>query len=181
MKILNFPDLRQATKYTCGPSAVQSVLFYYGQNYRETKLSKLLSANKVVGTKFPSIANFFLKLNFKIDFRQMTIADLEKYVARQIPVIVAVQAWPGREVVVKNWKQVNDSGHYMVCVGYDKNNLIFEDPMLASKGYISKKEFLDRWHDWSNWHGKKVQYINFGLAVYGMKPKFDEHELIKIK
>ena len=111
----------------------------------------------------------------------MTIADLEKYIDRKIPVIVAVQAWPGREVVVKNWEKVNNSGHYMVCVGYDLDNLIFEDPMLASKGFMPKKEFMTRWHDTATWRREKISFINFGLAVYGMKPKFDESELIRIK
>lgn len=39
--LLNLPDVRQSTPYTCGPSSLQAILKYYGVDIREDKLAEL--------------------------------------------------------------------------------------------------------------------------------------------
>ena len=34
IKLLNVPDVIQATEYTCGPSSLSAVLSYYNKDYR---------------------------------------------------------------------------------------------------------------------------------------------------
>lgn len=36
INLINLPDVRQATDYTCGPSSLQAVLMYYGEEVRES-------------------------------------------------------------------------------------------------------------------------------------------------
>lgn len=33
--LIDFPEVRQSTNYTCGVSALQALLYYYGISYRE--------------------------------------------------------------------------------------------------------------------------------------------------
>jgi len=40
--ILRLPHTRQATNYTCGAAALQSVLAYYGDEFREDALAKVI-------------------------------------------------------------------------------------------------------------------------------------------
>lgn len=41
IKLLNVPDVMQATDYTCGPASLSAVLNYYELVYREAELAKL--------------------------------------------------------------------------------------------------------------------------------------------
>lgn len=43
---------------------------------------------------------------------------------------------------------MRESGHYMVVMGIDDENVYFEDPPLpGTRGIIPRDEFLSRWHD----------------------------------
>lgn len=53
----------------------------------------------------------------------------------------------------------------MIAIGYDDDNIYFEDPAIFGKGYIPKKEFLKRWHALD-----KKEVIRLGIAVSGPKP-----------
>lgn len=50
INLINLPDVRQATDYTCGPSALQSVLMFYGEEVREDKLADKTDADPDKGT-----------------------------------------------------------------------------------------------------------------------------------
>jgi len=41
IELLNVPDVRQSTSYTCGPSLLQAILMYYGIEKREDILAQL--------------------------------------------------------------------------------------------------------------------------------------------
>jgi len=52
-----------------------------------------------------------------------------------MPVLVAIQAYRSDERIA--WEDCWDDGHYVVVIGYDQNNIYFEDPsLLGSVGYI---------------------------------------------
>jgi uncharacterized protein len=39
-------------------------------------------------------------------------------------------------------------GHYMMVIGFDDNNVYFEDPYtLGSRGFVSRQKFQERWHN----------------------------------
>jgi hypothetical protein len=44
------PRTRQSTNWTCGVAALQSVLMYFGDEYREDRLVPVLKSNKDIGT-----------------------------------------------------------------------------------------------------------------------------------
>ena len=55
IELLDFPNTRQSLDYSCGPSAVQSVLAYYGEDFRESELIGLLKTAKDEGTYIKDI------------------------------------------------------------------------------------------------------------------------------
>lgn len=155
VKVLNLADVRQATGYTCGVSALQTILFYYGIEYRENTLAEFAGSNPDEGTPPKGILKAVEQVNiedgtkFTAEIKQnATIGDIEKLIDQEIPVIVDIQAWRDTDNQAE-WKEDWVDGHYVVALGYDKNNLYFEDPLLInSVGSIPKTEFLERWHDY---------------------------------
>lgn len=45
INLLNVPDVRQATYYTCGPSSLQAVLMYYGMEEIESEIAEMAHAD----------------------------------------------------------------------------------------------------------------------------------------
>lgn len=162
--LLPVPDTRQSTNYSCGASALQAVLMYYGEEYLETELMQLLGTT-TNGTNPRDIARVARELGFSTEIREnLTIADLEASVAKGVPVIIAAQAW--REDTQTPWKDRWEDGHYMVVVGTDDKYVYFEDPsILGSKGKIPRQEFLDRWHDVD-----EKPYLQSGIFISGKTP-----------
>lgn len=155
VKVLNLPDVRQSTTYTCGVSSLQAILFYYGLQYREGTLAEYAGSNANDGTppdgfkKAVDQVNKENKTNLTVAVKQdAEISDIEKSIHNEIPVIVNLQAWKDADNTAA-WKDDKIDGHYVVAVGYDNDNLYFEDPsLMASIGSIQKSEFSDRWHDY---------------------------------
>jgi hypothetical protein len=92
-------------------------------------------------------------------------------------VILCIQAWAdGKVNYAKSW----DHGHYVVAIGYNgrEKTILFHDPSVPDqRAFLTQKELLDRWHDVDR---KGAKYTNFGIAIYGKKPKF-RSKLVKIK
>ena len=171
MKKLILPKLRQTYPFDCGAKALQSVLAYYGVFLREDKIMKIAKTNKN-GTEVKGIIEV-LKINhLKYIKKKMSVDDLNKYISKEIPVILVLQAWTDSKNV--DWKNDWDDGHYVVAVGFMKNKILFEDPSSFLLTYLTTKELEDRWHDVSL-HGKR--YYNLGIAVIGKK-RFNQNKII---
>jgi predicted double-glycine peptidase len=169
-RFLPVPDLRQATSYTCGVAALQSVLVYFGiEPPAEKAFAKEIGTDSKNGTDPGQITRAARKYGLTTEIKQhMTLGELESYVRRGIPVMVAYQAWTDKKQV--EWKKDWVDGHYSVVVGMDAKNVYLEDPsILGSVGYISRQEFLDRWHDTDRNNRK---YYNLGIVLTrpGFKP-----------
>lgn len=160
--LIKLPLVRQATDYTCGVAALQSVLAYYGEESREDQLAKKLKANYHNGTAYQHIADFSRKLGFTVLInKQMTLADLKSAIDKKLPVILCIQAW-GDGPASNNYKDKWDDGHYVVAAGYDEENIYFMDPStLGNFAYIPTREFLERWHDTDG----KERLSNFGMII----------------
>ena len=166
--LIRLPLTRQATSYTCGVSALQSVLAYFGEEWREDDLSRRLKANYHDGTAYARIAQFARKRGYSVDiYKDMTIADLCALMDKHLPVICLLQAWSEQPVAYsKTWSE----GHYVVAVGYDTKNIYFTDPStLGNYAYIPEREFVDRWHDTDG----KEKLKHFGMVVSKEKPLYD--------
>lgn len=171
MKQLNFPDLRQINNYDCGANALQAVLAYYGIEVGEELLLKLAKTDRRKGTTIAGMLNVLKKYGLKFDSDSMTIESLKKYISKEIPVIVLLQAWGKKSVQYAN--DYHD-GHWVVAIGYDDKKIFFEDPYTFKRTFLSNQELEDRWH--AKEGDKKV--INHGIAVYGKKPTYNYKKLI---
>ena len=161
-KQLYFPDILQNTSYNCGVVCVQAVMAYYGIEYTEPKLDKLLGTSKKWGTNITPIIKFFKQRDFKVAYGTMSVDDVKKYIHRKIPVIILIQAW-GPEGV--DYTHTNQYGHYVVVSGYNSKGLMIEDPAIFGRGFILYSHLKKRWHAEDN-----GVVENFGIAVWGKKP-----------
>jgi predicted double-glycine peptidase len=154
------PITRQATDYTCGASALQSVLRYYGDEYMENELAVILKSDPNEGTPYNNIINFTRSEGYKVNiYKDMKYTDLKSLINNKKPVIVLLQAWSETpQDYSKDWID----GHYAVVTGYDEKYVYFMDPStLGNYTFIPVKKFLERWHDTD---GAEKLY-NFGMVV----------------
>ena len=77
--------------------------------------------------------------------KTMTITEIKSYINKEIPVLVVLQA----RTLKKNINRETDwdDGHYVIAIGYDDDNIYFEDPGNFKRTFLSYDEFKKRWHD----------------------------------
>lgn len=171
--LLNVPDVRQTTDYSCGPTSLQAVLSYYGSDMRMDQLINMTNSTEN-GTSPDNIAGAARQMGFSAEIKEnMTLQDLQKSISRGIPVIIDCQAWSGNNTTNQNWTADQEDGHYMVVIGIDDTNIYFEDPaILGSRGYLSNQEFLDRWHDLylNPKTGNNTTTNHLGIIITGKEP-----------
>ena len=100
--------------------------------------------------------------------KRMTISEVKRYIDKDIPVILVLQAWTTAKHI--NWKKDWEDGHYVVAIGYDRDRIYFEDPSTFERSYLTYTELRDRWHDGTPGH--RV-YRHYGIAVGGRPPRFN--------
>jgi len=176
MKLIKIPNFRQAHEFSCGASALQSVLIYYlGYTISEGELIKLVKSDPRGGTAPKDIKKTAEIFGLKCELKTLSINDLKKYLDKKIPVIMPIQAWPTKKVdLSSSWSY----GHYVVAVGYDKNKIFFQDPASINLAYMTSSELESRWHDVDK---NKIKYLNFGIIIYGKKPKYNQNKIIKLE
>ena len=154
------PLTYQAYDYTCGISALQSILYYYGKEFGQDELAKALKSDPIKGTNYRRMVAFARSLGFQVDVLiHMSLEDLKKLIDDRKPVIVLIQAWPDSAV---KWPESWEEGHYAVAIGYDGRNIYFMDAStLGHYTFIPIPEFLDRWHDMDD----QVKLIHFGIVI----------------
>lgn len=167
--LIPVPLYRQQTDYSCGDASTLAVLRYWDwDHYGTTPESDLygpLQTTEQDGTDPHPIEAFLnqqkgMSAQFK---RNATMADLESAVDHRQPCIVDIEAWQDSP---KDWATDWDDGHYVVLVGYDKDNLYFMDPSTDDQyAYIPKDQFMQRWHDVLGPQNEKVQHMM--VAVQG--------------
>jgi ABC-type bacteriocin/lantibiotic exporter with double-glycine peptidase domain len=170
-KTLYFPDILQNHDYDCGVVCVQAVLAYYGIEYRESKLEKILKTQKATGTSIKPIIRFFKEKGFKVKAGSFTMEDIKELIQKDIPVIILIQAWGPSGT---DYNHTNQYGHYVVVSGFNKRGIIIEDPAIFGRGFISYAQLKNRWHAID---GELIQ--NFAIAIRGKK-RYDYKKLYEI-
>jgi hypothetical protein len=147
--LIAIPDVRQSTDFSCGATALQSILAYYGKDQREDKLMGLLGTNEETGTTPESIVRVATELGFRASIGEnLTLHELRASLGEGVPVIVAFQAWVDDKPPEFSWSECWDQGHYAVVIGMDAGYVYLEDPsLLGTRGRIPVREFVERWHD----------------------------------
>lgn len=182
--LLRFPETRQSTNFSCGASSVQAVMYYYGKNIREDNLIKYMNVKPTSiehsGVRPQDMVDFLVKQNLQAKLHEgADLALLKRFIDKDIPVIVAIQAWDDRNPGVEFYKTSYQNGHYVVVIGYGPEVVVFDDPsVLSNHAYLSNEEFIDRWHD-ADSTGQR--YNHLAIPVYGKKPVFKPNVLKKIK
>ncbi len=174
MKILEFPVSRQTYNYDCGAKSLQSVLAYYGVDAREDHIMHYAHTNPKEGTSIDNLVKVAKHYGFKADARGLNIDDIKKFIDKDIPIIVDIQAHPNKKL--SHWNRDWIDGHYVVAIGYNSHYIFFDDPSSIVRTYLSYKEFLERWHDTDN-HKK---YFDYGIIVYGRKPYYKEDKIVHL-
>ncbi len=171
--LFHVPDARQSANYSCGATALQAVLYYWGIDIEEDELMALLNTSPDFGTDEKDIVKVAQHMGLEAEIKDnITLEDLENSIKEGVPVIVDCQSWRGSAYSNKSWADDWDDGHYMVVIGIDENNVYLEDPYtLGSRGFIPRKEFLERWH---NPGGTAPLYnekqYHLGIFIRGDKP-----------
>ena len=193
-KLMRLPIIRQAANYTSGVACVQSVMRYadYCFDIREDNLKEALKATEADGTKWYNMVNYLnaVRLDDKEAqcFRarkeeHMTVDGLLDEIDQGHPVICAIQAWGYDEneeyTMDLDYSDEWECGHWVVAVGYNKDNIFFMDPSTAGNyTYIPKDKLVARWHDYNvDENNQRYDSIQLGLIVEicGNKPEGERY------
>ena len=165
---------RQSTDYTCGPSALQAVLSYWGRDVEERDLATLLRTTSEVGTFPEDIARGAWILGFDAEVREnLTLDDVQAFTAKGDPMIALAQVWRSQRDALKPVTEDWDNGHYIVVLGVDNDNVYFQDPFVRmSKAFVPRKTFEDHWHQAMGGDTKnQPKLMHVGIFVRGEKPR----------
>lgn len=176
---IRVPIMRQNENYTCGVTALQSILGYYGFDKRIDELSSMLKPDPENGTNYLSIAAYARSQGFDVSIRtEMALNELKGYINQNKPVLLAIQAWADSRSAYS--LSQNEDGHYVVAIGYDDKNFYFMDPStLGHYTYIPTEEFVSRWHDY-DFYGKKV-LNRFGMIITkSITIPYDPNEIMRL-
>lgn len=181
--LIDFPCVRQSTNFSCGAACTQGVLYYYGTEIREDNLIKemgvLPTEIEHSGINPHDLVGYLKKRGLQAELiTEMSLETLGNFIQRDIPVIVAMQAWRMPEPDHDHYRRCYNDGHYIVAIGYNADVIFFEDPsVLSNRAYLPIKEFIDRWHD-KSYSG--TWYQRLGIPVYGLPPKYRSNVFLPI-
>lgn len=168
MKVIDLNDMRQTFDFDCGAKALQTMFAFYGDNIREDGLLKELGTTKD-GTKVRSLMKAAKSHGYKVKAGSLGFETLKETVNKGLPVIVLVQAWADKMMTLEDWQKDWDDGHYVIVIGVEDDIVVFEDPSSIRRTWMSKDEFLARWHDVDSDSDEKFQ--NFAMIIYGKPPR----------
>lgn len=147
---VNLRDVQQRDNYSCGAGAAMSVFAFYGVGPEDLEeLKTALQTNNEFGTYYKNIADYAKSLGLDVStVQEMSKQDLQKLLNENTPVILSMQAYATDEKVYDD-PNSNDDGHYVVAIGYDKDDYFyFMDPSLTGRhGFLSWSDLEKRWHE----------------------------------
>lgn len=126
--MLEVASHQQTTDWTCGPSALRSLLGYWGVDESEERLAQLVQASEEWGTAPEPMAEHLRQRGFEVTWgTDGTLALLRRNIEDGVPVLVEWIDW---------------GGHWVLAIGYDDratpaeddDELIFADPYDAIDG-----------------------------------------------
>ena len=89
-----------------------------------------------------------------------------------------IQAWCGHRH--PHYTGDYDDGHYVVVIGYDNEQLIFEDPSLMNRGYLTIFGIFGALARRGKWAGGS-HVAHLGIAIYGKPPRFHSSTIKHIR
>ena len=120
--LLNVNSYQQTTEYTCGPSAVISLLHYFGKEGDEMTIAQEMGTSSTTGTTPAQMTGWLSNHGFNASWNQEgSLEMLRENLKNNIPTLVEWSDW---------------GGHWVLVIGYDTRNtddlmddvIIFADP-----------------------------------------------------
>lgn len=182
--LIRVPLCRQAKSYTCGVASLQAVLGYYDDPIRQDILEAAVKSSEARGTDYRNIVSFARKRGYTVHtYANLTADRLRAFIDEKKPTILAIQAWADPPV---DYKSEWGDGHYVVAVGYDRDNFYFMDPStLGNFTFIPVGEFLNRWHDLDTvGSARRIRYeklIHFGMVIEKKGPIYDPEAVLPLE
>jgi len=162
MKLIEYPETRQAFNFDCGANALISMLVFAGLEEREDRISLLAGTTKA-GTSIEGCLRVLRYYGLPHQARQRLRADdLRKAIDAGHPTLLALQAYRESN---RPYRDLWNDGHYVVSIGYDKRNIIFEDPSAFHRTWLADEELHQRWHDVDR--GRRIWQWGCNLLVSG--------------
>jgi len=170
-RLLPVPLISQARPWSCGAAALMAALVYFGVfDEAESVLDVDLRVNPEDGTRVPSIVSAARRFGLTAAARaDLTLDDLGRALSRGAVVIAAIQAWPTDRIA--DWRADWEDGHYVVVVGLSDDRVYVMDPSVRTGyAYLSRHDFLNRWHDYDFDGDRRVVWNRLGIVIEGGKP-----------
>lgn len=142
------PFFRQVEHYTCGPASLRMILAYLGKTIKEDELAAIARTRSSRGT--PRWAMSYLS-------RTHAGMHVMKH-ARWEDLRKALQWGP---VMVNYVEPEDDIGHYAVVTGYEKGEVILNDPWNGEDFHLSAPEFRKRWLNYKSREKGRGWMISF--------------------
>jgi predicted double-glycine peptidase len=164
---------RQTTEYSCGASALQSVLAYWGKDVDERELMRLMGTSEEEGTYPERIANAARSLGFEAEVRHgLTLDEVARLIANGDPMIALAQVWRGSRSGALG--EDFDAGHYISVLGVDAENVYFQDPYVRNcKAFVPRDAFEKHWHHvmgGTAGTSRNPMLVHLGIVIRGKTP-----------
>ena len=162
---------RQTTEYSCGASALMSVLAYWGKDVEEHELMRLMGTSEEEGTYPEMIAKAARALGFDAEVKEgLTLDEVQKITARGDPMIALAQVWRGAKSgnLGEDW----EAGHYFSVLAVDADNVYFQDPYVRNcKAFVPRDFFEAHWrHVMGGKVGTNPELVHLGIVIRGKQP-----------
>lgn len=156
---LKLKPFKQTPGY-CGPASLKIVLKYYGYDYSELKLARLMNSNRKKGWSEEAVANAARKIGMNAYYKNnSSIEELTRLNKEGIPVIVG---WFAPESAF---------GHYSVVKDINKYFITLADPRRIKERKLPLWRFKLRWFDLNNTPPKSKRDLNVRPIVVVMQKK----------
>jgi hypothetical protein len=145
--LLDVDSYQQTTEYSCGPSAVITLLKYFGKEGDEMVIAEEMGTSTTTGTTPEQMATWLDAHGFKASWHENGNLDtLTNNLKKQIPTLIEWSDW---------------GGHWVLVVGYDTRNtetisddvIIFADPYdrhddnIDGITWFNAERFYYMWYD----------------------------------
>lgn len=155
------PYFRQENDYYCGPAILQMILERFGIKKSQEEIAKVADTNSERGTFHRDLLKMVRENGlYAYAKRHATVKEIEKFVDEGLPIVV-------------NYIEPEGDGHYAIVVGYDTQDLVFNDPWHGKNFRFPKKEFESRWHN--------MRKTSFGWLMVVSKDKKDIKKMMSEK
>jgi ABC-type bacteriocin/lantibiotic exporter with double-glycine peptidase domain len=143
---------QQTTDYTCGPSAVLTLLQYYNRTGDEMQLAREMNTSTTHGTTPENMAGWLRENGFSVAWGENgTLEMIRENLARKVPTLIEWSDW---------------GGHWVVAIGYDTRNTapISDDVIIFADPYDRHDDRIDG----INWfNAERFYYMWYDARLFG--------------